>query len=219
MKKLLSVALILIAAASFGQVITLTQTNPSYQQPNNWPQQNSWMMLAAPYNDFVSLNNSAASLAGNNTFSGTNNFTGATTFSNRKSNVISDSVKNPITLTSNQSGSIVILKSISGDTLVLPSATISNVGSTYVVIIGYSVTSNLHVIKTAGSDVFYGTAFLTSTTTASPFLSTASKTLGLTTTTTGGLAGGRIELTCMTGGRWAITAILYGSGTVANPFQ
>jgi len=79
MKKLLTILSLLFVSLSFGQVITLSQSNPVYQTPNAWPGGNSWNMLAAPYNDMVSLNNSAASLAGNNTFSGTNKFNGLTT--------------------------------------------------------------------------------------------------------------------------------------------
>jgi hypothetical protein len=59
---------------------------------------------------------------------------------------------------------------------------------------------------------------LASATTAFAANGSTHNRLNMTATTTGGLVGGRIVIEDIAADRWAVTAILSGSGTGATPF-
>ena len=215
-------ALLLINATCFSQLIIPTQYNPWVQTPNQFSGNQSWTALGPMYNDFISLNNAAAGIGANNNMTGNNTFTGTTTFSGviagLKSTTYTDSVGTAVALTAAQSGLVVSMSFLSGDTISLPPSASSAIGTKFEIDIRYSTTSVGHTIKTNGTDVFYGCLFEMSTTTVSPFLSTSNKTIHMTSTTACGLAGGRIYLMLIPGGRWQISGNLYGSGTVVTAF-
>ncbi len=221
-KSLLALALIALSTLANAQAVSLTSTTPINQIPNNWPNGNSWLMLLPIYNDLVTLNNATNSSA-NASFTTISPLVATTglTLSGVRANVVSDSVITKVTLTAAQSGSVILLKALAGDTVQLPTATTANLGVKFVIINTYSSTSVGHCIMTAGNDVFWGNAIVTSVTTpfCNPFLSTTNKIMLMTPTTTGGLAGGRTELVCLGAGRWSISAVLYGSSTPATPFK
>jgi hypothetical protein len=218
----LVIALLAISSLSFGQLIIPTQYNPWVQTPNQFSGNQSWTALGPMYNDFISLNNAVAGIGANNNMTGNNTFVGTTTFSGvitgLKATTYTDSVGTAVALTAAQSGLVVSMAFLSGDTIILPPSSSTALGTRFEIDIRYSTTSVGHTIKTNGTDVFYGTLFEMSTTTVSPFLSTANKTIHMSSTTSCGLAGGRVILMLIPGGRWQISGNLYGSGTVVTAF-
>ncbi len=215
--------LVMISSMAYSQAVSVTQYNPFYQTPNQWGGGQSWTALGLMYNDFVSLNNIAVGTTLNNTLVGNNTFTGTMTITGHIANlgatVYSDSVGTNVALTASQSGLVVLMKFLAGDTISLPASASCAVGTQFDVRITYSSSSIGHCIQTNGSDVFYGTLFEMSTTTVSPFLSTANKRILLTPTTKCGLAGGSIRFIYLGGGRWQTSGTVYGSGTVATAFS
>ena len=175
---LLSLSILLVASLSFGQTaITLTQYQPVIQP------------MIAPYWDFVSLNQVAAT---------------------RSAFVIQDSSHTPLVLVSAQNGSTIYMKGLSGDTVTLPASATVTVGTRFIVKNIYSATTVGHLIQTSGNDVFWGTAFVSSTTSAytSPFLSTTNKVMLMNATQTGGLAGGESDFEYIGYGRWNVHCLL-----------
>ncbi len=225
MKKITSLlaGLLLMANLCFSQAITITEYNPFLQTPNMWGGGQSWTALGAIYNDIVALNNVTVATTGNNAISGNNTFSGTSTFSGTiaglKATYYSDSVGTKQSLVASQSGLVVLLKFLNGDTIALPASATCAIGTQFVVNIVYSPSSIGHCVVTNGSDVFYGSVFVTTTTTTSPFASTANKTMLMTSTTTGGLLGGWVSYLYLGGGKWQTKGNLYGSGTCATPFK
>ncbi len=215
----LSLIALLFTLSVLNAQVTITTGNPSINLPNQWPAGNSWNMLNTVYTDLINLG-AASSNTANGQFTTISPLVATTgvTITGQRAYVISDSSIASVTLTIAQSGSRVLLKALAGDTVVLPASSAANVGATYTVEIAYSATSVGHTIKTSGTDVFYGGVIVGSSTTCLMFASTANKTMAMSTTTTGGLKGTCVTFTLMSGGRWATTGILCGSGSVATPF-
>ncbi len=214
----LLIATLMIGSACFGQAISPTIQNPSNWAGTQWDANQSRYMMQPFYNDIISINNIATTTSGSNTFAGTNIFNGAVF---QKENVVQDSAGPAVTLTAAQTGITVYMKKVSGDTIILPASAGCSVGTHFKIYLVYSVTSVGHTVQTSGSDVFYGTAFVSSTTSAytSPFLSTANKRIIGSSTTTGGLAGGELDFCYMGFGRWYTHALLYATGAPATPFS
>lgn len=182
-------SIFILAGSAFSQTAITLTQNQPVIQP-----------MIAPYWDFVALNQVAAT---------------------RSVFYIQDSSLSKVTLAAAQNGSTVYLKAVAGDTVQLPAVSAVPIGAKFVVIIAYSATSVGHCVYTSGTDVFYGTCFVSSTSSAytNPFLSTANKTILMSTTTTGGLAGGELEFISLGYGRWYTHALLYATGTPATPFK
>jgi len=120
-----------------------------------------------------------------------------------------------------QSGSLIALAKADGLTVTLPAASATNIGVRYKFIVAVSCTSVGYVINTTGTDVFLGAIYSTiaAGTNSGLFASTANKTITLDDTTKGGLIGGWIEVTCVSGTQWSVTGVTLGSGTVITPFS
>lgn len=118
-------------------------------------------------------------------------------------------------------GRIVLLNHTgAASTVTLPAATGS--GAIYKFIVG-AVNVNNHVIKVTGNDVMYGQALMLQDggdTLVAFETANDSDTITLNGTTTGGAAvGDSIELIDIATDKWAVKAILVGSGTEATPFS
>lgn len=181
---------------------------------------------------------------GNNTHTGTETFyntNGVTT------NVVTErtagagtSIKTPVlavtgaTLTSATtpaitaltSGTTYTLSKVDGITVTLPACSATNVGLTYKFAIITSVTSVGYIINTTGSDVFVGGILVRiADLQADPSqdslfgASTANKTITLSATTTGGLVGGYVEVTCVSATQWHVNGLCLGTGNIATPFS
>ena len=114
-------------------------------------------------------------------------------------------------------GKTIVLSAAAGLTVTLPAATGS--GARYEFVIGTSVSSNQYRIDAVGNDLMVGVAHvLASATTAFAANGSTHNRLNMTSTTTGGLVGGRIVIEDVAADRWGVTAVLSGSGTGATPF-
>lgn len=120
-----------------------------------------------------------------------------------------------------QSGSLIALAKADGLTVTLPAASSTNIGVRYKFVVAVSCTSVGYVINTTGTDVFLGAILgtIAAGTNLGLFASTVNKTITLDATTKGGLIGGWIEVTCVSGTQWSVTGVTLGSGTVITPFS
>ena len=121
------------------------------------------------------------------------------------------------TLTAAQSGSLIKLDLATGFTVTLPTA---KAGLRYEFLIGTSITSNNYIIQaSAATELFTGAAYIISSTSSSFAPGASDYKLTMGSTTTGGLRGGRIRITCYSATNWVVEAMLIGSGTAITPFS
>lgn len=115
-------------------------------------------------------------------------------------------------------GKIIPLSKADGITITLPAS--SGSMDVYKFRIDTSITSNSYIIQVANAtDTMIGHAAVSATTGAVFAPTAAGDTMTMTSTTSGGLAGGWIEITDVKSGKWLVNAALVGSGTAATPFS
>ena len=124
------------------------------------------------------------------------------------------------TLTAGQSDSVQVLNVATGFVTTLPAATALIAGTTYKFIVKTSVISSNYTIQGASSsDLFYGSVNLFSTG-VSPYAincpanGSSHYKLVMAGTTTGGLVGTVVTVTCLGLNAWLIEGSLAGSGTI-----
>lgn len=169
---------------------------------------------------------STLAVTGNSTMTGTLSVTGATTFTGATSfggivlgeltNIVSASTVT--TLTTAQSGSMVVFNSTSGVAVRLPST--PTAGTMYQFVVGQAPSAGTHGITTASAGIFLvGTIAIGAGT--APVLFKADGIVNVATsfngTTTGGSAGTYFTATAISGTQWAITGQGNGSGLLATP--
>jgi hypothetical protein len=125
------------------------------------------------------------------------------------------------TLTVAQSGSIVLIDKADGCMITLPPPV---VGLNYVFLNVLDQTSGANGFVTdAGTTYLLGSVVVAvvNSATSRAFVGTAGNLIRITTnkTTTGGLAGGCLTVTCITSTQWYVEGTLIGSGTPATPFS
>jgi len=114
-------------------------------------------------------------------------------------------------------GKMILLNTASGSTVTLPASTGS--GNSYEFVVSVTVTSNNHVVKVANaSDTMVGFAIVRSAAGAAFYTVTASDTITMNGTTTGGVIGSHIMIKDVATNVWSVRANLVGSGTAATPF-
>ena len=124
------------------------------------------------------------------------------------------------TLVPADSGALVLLDTLAGSILTLPTPV---VGMQFKVAVFLSVTSNSHIIKTnvAASEFLGGGIQMMIDTTAvseGQFLDgTSHVTITMNGSTTGGLIGTHLVFTAVSATRWEVTGLVAGSGTLATP--
>jgi hypothetical protein len=114
----------------------------------------------------------------------------------------------------------VALNRAAGIAVTLPAAT--GGGGRYKFIVGTTVSSNSTTIKVVGNDIMVGNALLAQDggDTSVMFETAAdSDTITLNGTTTGGIAGGLVELIDIAADTWHVQAIGSATGTEATPFS
>lgn len=127
------------------------------------------------------------------------------------------------TLTSASNNKTVKLDTLAGSTVTLPAATGSGVKFLFVVTV--LATSNSHVIKVANAtDTMIGGVVIADTDTAgaasSFFAGSTGDTITLNRSTTGSVSLGEwIEVEDVAAGKWFVTGMISGTGTVATPFS
>ena len=185
-------------------------------------------------------------LTGDNTLTGANTYSGTNTFSNAagvttdiitertagngtaikaKVGVVSGSTLTSATtpsISATTSGSIYTFAA-AAITVTLPACSAANVGLTYDFVTTTIATAQ--IINTTGTDVFLGSVYSTlavvnATNDTACGSSTANKTMTMNGTTTGGLPGSRIRVTCISATQWLVSGFVIGaSGTQTTLFS
>ncbi len=123
------------------------------------------------------------------------------------------------TLTVADSGQVFLLDAAAGVTVTLPTAA---AGLTYTFVVKTSVTSNSYKITAGSSNGYFMGSLATTTGTGSAdiFTGNGSSDISVTMngTTTGGLLGTLITITCVTTGLWEVSGTNIASGTIATAF-
>jgi len=125
------------------------------------------------------------------------------------------------TLTTDESGSTVVLDRAAGIVITLPLAV---PGLVYDFAVTTSVTSNAYkVITGAGTELLIGALASVDTDTSDAMAGFSGNgsthvAVSMNGTTTGGLAGTKFRFTCLSNTRWVVEGTNRGSGTVATPF-
>lgn len=138
---------------------------------------------------------------------------------NAKSKKIVAALTATTSLTAGQTDGVFTLGTATGFVTTLPAATAALAGTTYKFIVKTSVTSNNYTIQGASaSDLFHGGVALVSSTADNSVYAPANGSshykLVMAGTTTGGLVGTIVEVTCLGLNAWAVTGNLLGSGDV-----
>lgn len=124
------------------------------------------------------------------------------------------------TLTASQSGKLFLLNVATGCKVTLPAGV---AGLRYEFLITTSVTSNTYDIWGTGATALYRgviTTIVGTTGAQTQYAPNGSSNykISMNGTTTGGLQGTRIRLTCVSATQWIVEGVNYSSGTVATPF-
>jgi hypothetical protein len=147
------------------------------------------------------------------------------------SNSVTTAVGKTLTVT-NDSGKQIYYTSVSTATFTLPAVNTSspsdptdpnqanNYGAAFEFVLSTTVTGNFIVKVANSSDTMVGTAILGSGTTALVFsTATASDTITLSGTTTGGVGGASVKATVIGANRYKVEVVSGATGAVATPFS
>ena len=147
------------------------------------------------------------------------------------SNSVTTAVGKTLTV-ANDAGKQIYYTSVATATFTLPAVNTSspsdptdpnqsnNYGATFEFVLSTTVTGNFIVKVANSSDTMVGTAILGSGTTALVFsTATASDTITLSGTTTGGVGGATISATVVGANRYKVNVVSGATGAVATPFS
>lgn len=124
-----------------------------------------------------------------------------------------------LALSSDQTGSTVVLNRAAGSVVTLPSD--ATIGVNYDFVVGTSVTSNVYSIGTNdGLSVLTGSVFVKKSAANDTIFSPSSSddTINMNGTTTGGLIGTAFNIKLISANNWFVSGYTTGSGTIATPF-
>lgn len=128
------------------------------------------------------------------------------------------------TLTVDDCGKVFTLAAASGFTVTLPSPQDAGDGWNCKFIVATAITSNSYIISgSSATDALGGGAAVISSDGASAdealfFIPSSDTALNLNGSTKGGKAGDVIDVVAVAS-QWQVTAVLHGSGTLANPWS
>jgi len=141
------------------------------------------------------------------------------------SNSVTTAVGATLTVADN-AGKQIYYTSTAAATFTLPAVNTTdpnqanNYGATFDFVLSTTVTGNFVVQVANASDTMVGTAILGSGTTALVFsTATASDTITLSGTTTGGVGGATITATVVGANRYKVNVVSGATGAVATPFS
>ena len=147
------------------------------------------------------------------------------------SNSVTTAVGETLTV-ANDAGKQIYYTSVSTATFTLPAVNTSspsdatdpnqsnNYGAAFEFVLSTTVTGNFIVKVANSSDTMVGTAILGSGTTALVFsTATASDTITLSGTTTGGVGGASVKATVIGANRYKVEVVSGATGAVATPFS
>ena len=124
-------------------------------------------------------------------------------------------------ITAGESGNIFLMNRAAGQVYTLPTAT---PGFYVDFVVTTTVTSNSYkVITAAGTELLTGSLISIDTDSSNAtvgFVANGSTHVAVTMngTTTGGVAGTKFRLTCLSSTLWSVDGVVEGTGTVATPF-
>jgi hypothetical protein len=174
-------------------------------------------VLRSPkYRRVIGNNAAAVAVDTDLTVGGTLTVTGASTL--KKAQISGSGAT--VTLTAAQSGSQVLFDRAAGIVYTLPAPA---VGLFYDFFVTTTITSNAaKVITDAGTTFLLGTILVTKaadgTTLAVFGDGTANLSVSMNGTTTGGIKGTWLRVSCVTATQWSVEGFAQGSGTIATPF-
>jgi hypothetical protein len=125
------------------------------------------------------------------------------------------------TLLAEENGALLILDKVDGIVFTLPAPV---VGMFFDFVVKASVTSNSYkIITNTGTVLLEGQILSNDTDTAGAavfFAANGTTHIAITMagSTTGGLKGTKLRLTCISATQWMVEGVVNGSGTVATPF-
>jgi hypothetical protein len=147
------------------------------------------------------------------------------------SNSVTTAVGKTLTV-ANDAGKQIYYTSVATATFTLPAVNTSspsdptdpnqsnNYGAAFEFVLSTTVTGNFIVKVANSSDTMVGTAILGSGTTALVFsTATASDTITLSGTTTGGVGGASVKATVIGANRYTVEVVSGATGAVATPFS
>ena len=147
------------------------------------------------------------------------------------SNSVTTAVGKTLTV-ANDAGKQIYYTSVATATFTLPAVNTSspsdptdpnqanNYGAAFEFVLSTTVTGNFIVKVANASDTMVGTAILGSGTTALVFsTATASDTITLSGTTTGGVGGASVKATVIGANRYKVEVVSGATGAVATPFS
>jgi hypothetical protein len=147
------------------------------------------------------------------------------------SNSVTTAVGKTLTV-ANDAGKQIYYTSVSTATFTLPAVNTSspsdptdpnqsnNYGAAFEFVLSTTVTGNFIVKVANSSDTMVGTAILGSGTTALVFsTATASDTITLSGTTTGGVGGASVKATVIGANRYKVEVVSGATGALATPFS
>jgi hypothetical protein len=155
-----------------------------------------------------------------------NSTTGMTLVKGQDLNIVSGSGAT-VTLTTSQSGSVVLMDRATGITFTLPVATSSTIGMYFDFVVTTSVTSNGYKVITGAATEFllggYTSVDTDSTNAVAVFTGNGSSHISVnmtsaSTNATGGLQGTKLRFTCLSTTRWMVEGIVMCAGTPATAF-
>lgn len=132
-----------------------------------------------------------------------------------------------VTLTTQQSGSVILMDRAAGITFTLPTATASTIGMYFDFVVTTTVTSNSYkVITGAATELLIGGYVNVDTDTSNAvavFTGNGSTHISInmssaSTNATGGIVGTKLRFTCLSTTRWMVEGIVQGAGTPATAF-
>lgn len=127
------------------------------------------------------------------------------------------------TMTTDESGSLVLLNLATGIDITLPSIVSDNeVGTWYEFVSILAATSESYTITAGAADLLIGRVLVQDTDTANTITSFApdvSDDLIITFSDTADLAGNAVRVTAITTTRWLVQGTIYHTGNSATPFS
>lgn len=134
-----------------------------------------------------------------------------------------DAVGATRTLAPEESGALCLFDSAAGNVYTLPPPSAQTIGMQFEFLTKVTVTSNsAKIITDAATTFLVGAAALLNNAAATGEAFSANGTTHRSVngngTTTGGIIGDRIRVTCISATLWAVDAVMVQSGTAATPF-
>lgn len=155
-----------------------------------------------------------------------NSATGMTIVKGQDLNIVSGSGAT-VTLTTAQSGSVILMDRAAGITFTLPTASASTIGMYFDFVVTTTVTSNSYkVITGAATELLIGgyvNVDTDSSNAVAVFTGNGSTHISInmssaSTNATGGIVGTKLRFTCLSTTRWMVEGIVQGAGTPATAF-